>query len=60
MSFSDVNIKVLKELQSDLKGKLKNRANAISWAPLQGTTGQAQRPMGRTVSYGMSGKPVMQ
>jgi len=36
MSFSDVNIKVLKELQSDLKGKLENRANAISWSPLQG------------------------
>jgi len=57
MSFSDVNIKVLKELQSDLKGKLENRANAISWSPLQGGMGQAQRPMGRTVSYGMSGKP---
>ena len=57
MSFSDVNIKVLKELQSDLKGKLENRANAISWSPLQGGMGQAQRPVGRTVSYGMSGKP---
>lgn len=60
LSFSDVNIKVLKELQSDLKGKLENRAKSISWSPLQGATGQAQRPMGRTVSYGMSGKPEMQ
>jgi hypothetical protein len=56
MSFSDVNIKVLKELQSDLKGKLKNRANAISWSPLQGGTGQAQGPMGKTFTYGMSGQ----
>lgn len=56
MSFSDVNIKVLKELQSDLKGKLKNRANAISWSPLQGGIGQAQRPMGKTFTYGMSGQ----
>ena len=56
MSFSDVNIKVLKELQSDLNGKLKNRANAISWSPLQGGTGQAQGPMGKTFTYGMSGQ----
>jgi hypothetical protein len=61
MSFSDVNIKVLKELQSDLKGKLENRANAISWSPLQGgaVAGQ-QRPSGKRVSYGMSGQPELQ
>lgn len=60
MSFSDVNIKVLKELQSDLKGKLKNRANAISWSPLQGGVGAMSRqPTGGTVSYGMSGRPEM-
>jgi hypothetical protein len=60
MSFSDVNIKVLKELQDDLKGKLKNRANAISWSPLQGGMGAMSRqPTGGTVSYGMSGRPEM-
>lgn len=60
MSFSDVNIKVLKELQDDLKAKLKNRANAISWSPLQGGMGAMSRqPTGGTVSYGMSGKPEM-
>lgn len=60
LSFSDVNIKVLKELQSDLKGKLKNRANAISWSPLRGGMGAMSRqPTGGTVSYGMSGRPEM-
>lgn len=61
MSFSDVNIKVLKELQSDLKGKLENRANAISWSPMQGgaVAGQ-QRPSAKRVSYGMSGQPELQ
>lgn len=60
MSFSDVNVKVLKELQSDLKAKLKNRANAISWSPLQGGMGAMSRqPTGGTVSYGMSGRPEM-
>jgi hypothetical protein len=60
MSFSGVNVKLLNNLKSDLSAKLTNRAKSISWSPLQGTTGQAQRPMSRTVSYGMSGKPVMQ
>jgi hypothetical protein len=57
-SLSSSNKTALETLLKKVERGLAKNAEVISWQQPMGTqTGQAQRPMGRTVSYGMSGKP---
>lgn len=60
-SLSSSNKTALETLLKKVERGLAKNAEVISWQQTAGTqAGQAQRPMGRTVSYGMSGRPVMQ
>lgn len=60
-SLSASNKTALETLLKKVERGLAKNAEVISWQQPAGMqSGQAQRPMGRTVSYGMSGKPVMQ
>jgi hypothetical protein len=57
-SLSSSNKTALETLLKKVERGLAKNAEVISWQQPIGTqTGQAQRPMGRIVSYGMSGKP---